>query len=1423
MTDLATLGIAIESKDVARAQAELDRFVRSSEAAEQAAEGVEAAGASMGRGARRGAREAAVSMDAMVSSTESVARSTRDAAGSTREWSAAVSRQARDFEDLRASVDPIFASAKRYEAAVEQANAAVRAGVVTQDQANRVLDLAANRYLAAGGAARASVSGMMAAQAAADGIVSTGMSPSRQMAMRNFAFQLNQIGQQGAVTGDYLGALSIQIPDMLTSFGFLGIMIGGVTAVLSPMIFEWAKANIAFSASGDALGVLAPLAEQAAQSLKGVGNVLGSAASTLVDNLDRIIITAGVAATFFGGRFVASFAAARLATMSVAGAMTFLRGAIIRTGFGALIVGAGELVYQFVRLVEGAGGFGNAMELLGRVWTEVTENMSAVGYAMEGYLIAAARTIAAAFLDAFAAIASGFSKLSKFLLASPIMEFALGENPLVGAVDGAADALRGLADAQRAAAAERASAASITLGNAVPSLGALRDALAAADEASIGGAGAAKKFNEELGDLSGSSGGAAKAEKAIEKAKTEAEGFAAAMREAALTAEDLGREKAGAIVAGIDGVSKAFGDFVARGFRDFQGFVEGVWKSFQGLISQMIALAAKRRIMIGLGLTGGGAGGAAVAGVPGGGALGGGLMGGLGKAFSGFVGSWGAGGAMGTGLLGGLQASVSGGLGGIFSIGANSAAAGGGLAATVGAALPVIGIAAAAFSLFVSKTKLLDAGIRVTVDQLDVLVESFRKVEKSRLFGLIKSKSTSYDAAEAGIADPVEAAVRDIQGGVLKAAKALGVGASAFDGFATQVQVSTKDMSDEEALRAVQEALGGIANDMAAMALAGQGVIKEGESAAAALERLASSLVTANDAARLLGQRLFDVSIAGADAASGIVEALGGLDGFRSAVQSYFQGFYTAEQQLAATTAEVARAFAQIGQRMPATRREFRQMVEAADTTTAAGRKLYAELLGLAGALDEVLPPLMDVSQALSGLIGGAQTQIDAQIAVSQQLVRDSEALARDWERAADSLNGFLSDLRSSDLGGGNQRQILEAGAMRYRDAVEAARAGAAEAAADLPAIARGYLEAVRSQAGSLVEYQRSSAAVQADISSLASVAEAEGDRSQIIAALAEEQVGLLTEIKDYLAAGVIDETTLALYSEQLDGLQGAIKAAQGLSTEAIRAFLAGGLQVGPTAELAQWYGAATRENVAQPMGALRQALDALRGQVAREAAAREADRQRRERLSRLQAQLSEVARQRQAVVGQASSVVGKIRDLEQSTGVDIRNGAADATIDVTPDGFIRYLASGVSYGSGSNLDAFRKAFWAAGGLEDQLNALRGQPAELMQRMLGLRQQIAAAGGVPAFADGGNHRGGLARVGETDMELVAPSRIYSPRETRKMLDNAEVVAELRALRREVADLREENRQLGLRADKQRKDTARTLRGWDVAGMPAVRP
>jgi hypothetical protein len=65
---------------------------------------------------------------------------------------------------------------------------------------------------------------------------------------------------------------------------------------------------------------------------------------------------------------------------------------------------------------------------------------------------------------------------------------------------------------------------------------------------------------------------------------------------------------------------------------------------------------------------------------------------------------------------------------------------------------------------------------------------------------------------------------------------------------------------------------------------------------------------------------------------------------------------------------------------------------------------------------------------------------------------------------------------------------------------------------------------------------------------------------------------------------------------------------------------------------------------------------------------------------------------------------------------------------------------------------------------------------------------------VPGFASGGWHEGGWRMVGERgpEIEWTPPSRIFSNSQSQSLLDNSEVVAELRALRAEVNELRQQS-------------------------------
>lgn len=108
---------------------------------------------------------------------------------------------------------------------------------------------------------------------------------------------------------------------------------------------------------------------------------IGGAITAVIDNLARLAPYAATFAAFMAGRWVAGLAVAALSVRGLATALVIMRGALIRTGIGALIVGAGELVYQFSQLVARVGGVGEAFRLLGdlakEVWSRIGLSLGA--------------------------------------------------------------------------------------------------------------------------------------------------------------------------------------------------------------------------------------------------------------------------------------------------------------------------------------------------------------------------------------------------------------------------------------------------------------------------------------------------------------------------------------------------------------------------------------------------------------------------------------------------------------------------------------------------------------------------------------------------------------------------------------------------------------------------------------------------------------------------------------------------------------------------------------------------------------------------------------------------------------------------------------------------------------------------------------
>jgi hypothetical protein len=450
---------------------------------------------------------------------------------------------------------------------------------------------------------------------------------------------------------------------------------------------------------------------------------------------------------------------------------------------------------------------------------------------------------------------------------------------------------------------------------------------------------------------------------------TSAKDAAAALKKAEAEAKALQDAIDKPMITAIDGLSNAFGDFVAGGLKDFKGFAQSVLSTFASMLSQMIAMAVRNKIMIGLGI-GGGGGVASVANAATGG--GGGILsslGGLGggKGILGSIASkgiFGAGGVFGS-MGSSLGTSIGGALAGPGSALATSL---GGIGASIGSIVPIIGIAAAAFSFFKKKTTELGSGVRLTVDGMSASADKFSIIQTKRFWGLSKKISKSFSALDASVSGPLEKSLEGIFSGISGTALSLGVGAAAFDRFSAQVEVSTKGLSESEANAAIKTALDELANNFAGMIPGLRALQKAGERTPDTLTRIATSLAVVNDVFGNLGFTLYNASISGAGAAASFAELFGTVDDFVKSTASYYDAFFTADEKRDAATARLSASLDALGiGAIPDDRAAFRDLVEQAQ---AAGND------GLTAALIMLSPSFADLTASVDELSQVMRNQV---------------------------------------------------------------------------------------------------------------------------------------------------------------------------------------------------------------------------------------------------------------------------------------------------------------------------------------------------------------------------------------------------------------------------------------------------------------
>ncbi|RTR01936.1 hypothetical protein [Halomonas nitroreducens] len=172
------------------------------------------------------------------------------------------------------------------------------------------------------------------------------------------------------------------------------------------------------------------------------------------------------------------------------------------------------------------------------------------------------------------------------------------------------------------------------------------------------------------------------------------------------------------------------------------------------------------------------------------------------------------------------------------------------------------------------------------------------------------------------------------------------------------------------------------------------------------------ALVLLADGVDALNLRFREGSVASYRAAGHLAELMGGVEALAGAQQSYYQAFVGEAERRANLEADLGDAFAELNLEMPDTAAQFRDLVEAQNLMTEAGREQYAALLKLAPSMSEYLTAMEQQHAQMRGFIDSLLLSDQSTLDPGERL-RESQA---QYAQLRDEVRQLRAE-RSRDAG----------------------------------------------------------------------------------------------------------------------------------------------------------------------------------------------------------------------------------------------------------------------------------------------------------------------------------------------------------------------------------------------------------------------
>lgn len=788
--------------------------------------------------------------------------------------------------------------------------------------------------------------------------------------------------------------------------------------------------------------------------------VLGSVVSS-VGTLATVAVAASLGMAKLAVAMVAKVAPA---AALVAKSMLTVRGALISTGVGALVVGAGYLVAKFIELADKAGGFSNALTVIkavaSEVWGRIAEG--AAGVALK--ISASWAGVRSAVLDRLAGIVDGVAEFGNTVIgvfvgakdasvaawgALPgaiaqvvasaangvisgveaminksrqlLNKFIAGVNSLMSGISGITGidlTINPLAPVQidrvKVQVADLAGDVQAAFngalgvdytGNLSKGLRATADDLAgveaAADKAGTALLDAAGRPLQTLADLS----------EAQQKLRKNTEDGAQTVHEAM----DAATGSAEALADKLDNV----GDAAAGAGRKGKTAMKEMADEAKKLREQLSNIG--QNFIKDLSLNG-------VSGAFSN--LGDSLRTQAATSFSGIVQqSFSSGGGGFSGLVTSLGTSFKGVTSALSTIGSGSFFSG--IGSLVSSALPIVGAVSAVVNIIkgFSSSKQIGSALNMGVRGGEVQGGEISVIQKKTWWGLKKKVYDAVtefdDATKAGLQGVIDTLQGDVRG--IYESAGVKVTDAMLDGVRLAVtRIDTTGKSEQE----IQAEIDGL-------------FTRYGNALSRAVGKvslqLAANFADVQTLLTPLGNEFSEFSKANTQAANRLSKVAGGINLLATSTAAFYDGFFTDAQKVDHLKGLVGGVFDDLGLAVPKTDAAFRRLVLAQDLSTGAGRRVYAALTGVATQFDAVTDAAQEARQQLAA-------QVAAERAALREARKELAALAAAERAALRESRGSRRGLRYDVSGDAaklalTQTQVANAFAKLGEDVPETRRA----------------------------------------------------------------------------------------------------------------------------------------------------------------------------------------------------------------------------------------------------------------------------------------------------------------------------------------------------------------------------------------------